>query len=135
VIDPDPDALGRYRDLLEPDGFRVIAETEGTAGRQRAIDERPDLIVLDALLTDVDGFELAAALRHDPQTSAIPIWVTTPGTLAPEAKARLNGNVQGVLERGEDAITALRTWLANGHRTTDSAEAQASAPSATEATR
>ena len=115
VIDPDPEAFGRYRQLLEPDGFRVIAETEGTAGRQRAIDERPDLIVLDAMLTDVDGFELAAALRHDPQTSAIPIWLTTPGTLAPDAKARLNGNVQGVLERGDDAITALRTWLMNGH--------------------
>ena len=115
VIDPDPDAHGRYRELLEPDGFRVIAETDGTAGRQRAIDERPDLIVLDAMLTDVDGFELAAALRHDPQTSAIPIWLTTPGSLAPEAKARLNGNVQGVLERGDDAITALRSWLRNGH--------------------
>jgi signal transduction histidine kinase/DNA-binding response OmpR family regulator len=119
VIDPDPEAHGRYRELLEPDGFRVIAETEGTAGRQRAIDERPDLIVLDALLADVDGFELAATLRHDPQTSAIPIWLTTPGTLAPDAKARLNGNVQGVLERGDDAITALRSWLRNGHAKPD----------------
>ena len=116
VIDPDPEALARYRQLLEPDGFRVIAETDGTGGRQRAIDERPDLIVLDAMLTDVDGFELAATLRHDPQTSAIPIWLTTPETLAADAKARLNGNVQGVLERGDDAITALRSWLTNGHR-------------------
>jgi CheY-like chemotaxis protein len=117
VIDPDPEALDRYRQLLEPDGFRVIAETDGMAGRQRAIDERPDLIVLDAMLTDVDGFELAATLRHDPQTSAIPIWLTTPGTLAPDAKARLNDNVQGVLERGDGAITALRSWLTNGSGT------------------
>jgi DNA-binding response OmpR family regulator/anti-sigma regulatory factor (Ser/Thr protein kinase) len=116
VIDPDPEALGRYRQLLEPDGFRVIAETEGAVGRQRAIDERPDLILLDALLTDVDGFELTASLRHDPQTSAIPIWLTTPGTLAPEAKERLNGNVQGVLEQGDDALAALRGWLATGKR-------------------
>jgi signal transduction histidine kinase/DNA-binding response OmpR family regulator len=116
VIDPDGDALGRYRRLLEPDGFRVIAEVDGTAGRQRAIDERPDLILLDAMLTDVDGFELAATFRHDPQTSAIPIWVTTPGTLAPEAKSRLNGNVQGVLERGDDALIALRGWLSTGKR-------------------
>ena len=115
VIDPDPEALARYRQLLEPDGFRVIAATDGATGRQRAIDERPDLIVLDAMLTDVDGFELAATLRHDPQTSAIPIWLTTPETLAADAKARLNGNVQGVLERGDDAIAALRGWLTNGH--------------------
>jgi signal transduction histidine kinase/DNA-binding response OmpR family regulator len=134
VIDPDPDALGRYRQLLEPDGFRVIGETEGATGRQRAIDERPDLIVLDAMLTDVDGFELAATLRHDPQTSAIPIWLTTPGTLAPDAKARLNGNVQGVLERGDDAITALRSWLTNGRGKPDQGGTQPAALSPSEAT-
>ncbi len=114
VIDPDPEASGRYRQILEPDGFRVIAATDGTTGRQRAIDERPDLILLDAMLTDVDGFELAAALRHDPRTSAIPIWVTTPGSMAPDAKTRLNGNVQGVVARGDDALAALRGWLTNG---------------------
>jgi signal transduction histidine kinase/DNA-binding response OmpR family regulator len=119
VIDPDRDALGRYRQLLEPDGFRVIASTDSASGLQRAIDERPDLILLDALLTDVDGFELAATLRHDPQTSAIPIWLTTPGSLAPDAELRLNGNVQGVLERGDDALVALRGWLSTGKRTTD----------------
>jgi signal transduction histidine kinase/DNA-binding response OmpR family regulator len=135
VIDPDPEALGRYRQLLEPDGFRVIAEIEGTAGRQRAIDERPDLIVVDAMLPDVDGFELAATLRHDPQTSAIPIWLTTPGTLAPDAKARLNGNVQGVLERGDEAITALRSWLTNGHGKPDANVSRTGVLSATEATR
>jgi len=116
VIDPDPDALGRYRELLEPDGFRVVAEVDGIAGRQRAIDERPDLILLDAMLTDVDGFELASSLRHDPRTTAIPIWLTTPETLAPEAKSRLNGNVQGVVARGDDALAALRGWLATGKR-------------------
>jgi CheY-like chemotaxis protein len=135
VIDPDAEALGRYRQLLEPDGFRVIAEIEGTAGRQRAIDERPDLIVVDAMLPDVDGFELAATLRHDPQTSAIPIWLTTPGTLAPDAKARLNGNVQGVLERGDEAITALRSWLTNGHGKPDANVSRTGVLSATEATR
>ena len=35
--------------------------------------------------------------------------------MAPDAKARLNGNVQGVLTRGDEAITALRSWLTNGH--------------------
>ncbi|MGH9889708.1 MAG: hypothetical protein ACREBE_29535, partial [bacterium] len=44
----------------------------------------------------------------------IPIWFTTPADLAPAAKARLNGNVQGVLTRGEDALAALRGWLETG---------------------
>jgi signal transduction histidine kinase/DNA-binding response OmpR family regulator len=116
AIDADPAALERYRRALEPEGFRVVGAADGAAGRQRAIDEQPDLILLDALLPDIDGFELTAALRHDAATSTIPIWVTAPGGLAPDLKARLNGNVQGVLVRGDDALASLRGWLETGHR-------------------
>jgi signal transduction histidine kinase/DNA-binding response OmpR family regulator len=116
VIDADPGALIRYRQLLEPDGFRVIAATDGTSGRRRATEEKPDLILLDALLPDVDGFELTSELRDDPATATIPIWVTAPGGIAPELKARLNGNVQDVLVRGDDALDSLRGWLETGHR-------------------
>jgi DNA-binding response OmpR family regulator len=116
VVDADRDALGRYRHALEPEGFRVIGARDGASGRQRAIDDKPDLILLDALLPDVDGFELTAELRADPATATIPIWVTAPGALAPDLKAQLNGNVQGVLVRGEDALDALRGWLEAGRR-------------------
>ena len=111
VIDADPEAPARYGALLEPDGFRIISAADGATGRQRAIDEQPDLIILDTELPDGDGFELTATLRHDPRTATIPVWITTPDGLAPEVKSRLNGNVQGVLARGEDAIAAMHAWL------------------------
>jgi signal transduction histidine kinase/DNA-binding response OmpR family regulator len=111
VIDGDEEAAGRYRQLLEPDGFQVIHAPDGAAGRRSAIDDRPDLILLDSTLPDMDGFELAATLRHDEATSAIPVWMTTPGGLQSEAKSRLNGNVQGVLARGDDALSAMHAWL------------------------
>ena len=116
VIDGDPDAPRRYRELLEPSGFRVIDAPDGASGHQRAIVDRPDLILLDFALPDVDGFELAATLRHDPGTSTIPIWLTAPAGLPPEARARLNGNVQGVLEQGEDALVAMHGWLETGRQ-------------------
>jgi signal transduction histidine kinase/DNA-binding response OmpR family regulator len=111
VIDADPTAASRYRELLEPDGFRVIDASDGATGRSRAVAEQPDLILLDTLLPDIDGFELAHALRQDAATATIPVWLTTPEGLPDEAKARLNGNVQGVLERGEEALAAMRQWL------------------------
>jgi DNA-binding response OmpR family regulator len=111
VIDADGESAGRYRQLLEPDGFQVIHAGNGAAGRQRAVDDHPDLILLDSSLPDVDGFELAATLRHDAATSSIPVWMTTPGGLQSDAKIRLNGNVQGVLARGDDALTAMHAWL------------------------
>jgi signal transduction histidine kinase/DNA-binding response OmpR family regulator len=116
VIDSDPEAAARYRELLEPDGFRVIDAASGADGHHRAATEQPDLILLDAMLPDVDGFELANALKHDPATATIPIWLTTPTGLEPEAKLRLNGTVQGVLERGDEALAAMRQWLETPRR-------------------
>jgi CheY-like chemotaxis protein len=111
VIDADADAADRYRQLLEPDGFRVIVARDGASGRQRVHDDKPDLILLDSQLPDIDGFELAAALHSDPATAAVPVWMTTPEGLPPEARARLNGNIQGVLVRGDGALSALQLWL------------------------
>ena len=117
VIDADPEAARRYRELLEPDGFRVIHAASGGEGRRRALTEQPDLILLDALLPDIDGFELATALDRDPATATIPIWVTTPTGLEPAAKMRLNGTVQGVLVRGDEGLVAMREWLDTPRRT------------------
>jgi len=110
VIDPDASAHERYRAVLEPEGFRVAGVTDGEAGRILATETAPDLILLDLLQSD--GFELVTRLKADPATSAIPIWATTPGELAPGDKARLNGNVIGVAKRGDAALDALRGWLA-----------------------
>jgi signal transduction histidine kinase/CheY-like chemotaxis protein len=134
VVDSDTKTAERYRQLLEPDGFRVIAANDAATGRQRAIEEHPDLILLDALLPDVDGFELSANLRQDPATAGIPIWLTAPGAMAQEAKERLNGDVQDVVAKGDDALDALRGWLqtgqngnngTNGHRPAAVSELQA----------
>jgi signal transduction histidine kinase/DNA-binding response OmpR family regulator len=116
VIDADPAASARYRELLEPEGFRIIDAPDGATGRRRAIEDQPDLIVLDALLPDIDGFELSRAIRHDPATATIPMWLTTPAGLPDEAKARLNGTIQGVLQSGDDALTAMRQWLERPRR-------------------
>ncbi len=133
VIDADPAAAGRYRELLEPEGFRIIDAADGASGRRRAVEDQPDLILLDALLPDTDGFELAKAIRHDPATAAIPMWLTTPAGLPEDAKARLNGNIQGVLQSGDDALAAMRQWLERPRRISRSPEGPA-LPSATPAT-
>jgi signal transduction histidine kinase/CheY-like chemotaxis protein len=111
VIDADAGAAARYRELLEPEGFRVIASVDGSSGRDQAEALQPDLILLDLLLPDIDGFELVARLKADPATSPIPIWVTTPEALDATEKERLNGDVLGIVERGDEALAALKAWL------------------------
>jgi signal transduction histidine kinase/DNA-binding response OmpR family regulator len=111
VVDADPDAAARYRSVLEPEGFRVLWAADRAAGEDQARSVRPDLILVDVLLGDRAAFDLVSELRHDPATASIPIWVTTPESLEPAEKARLNGDVMGIVERGDDALDALRRWL------------------------
>jgi signal transduction histidine kinase/DNA-binding response OmpR family regulator len=111
AIDADPDATERYRGILGEDGFVISGAETGLKGLELAQAALPDLILLDLILPDVDGFEVVSRLKADPTTADIPIWVATRGTLSPQEKARLNGKVLGIVERGDGAMTALRHWL------------------------
>ncbi len=111
VIDADPDAAESYRASLEPDGFRVIVAGTGVEGKEVARSERPDLILLDLILPDIDGLDLVARLRADEVTSDIPIWITTRGHLDEAERARISGKVQGIVVRDDTGFDALKGWL------------------------
>ncbi len=111
AIDDDPAALALYRSALAPEGFRVVEAASGEEGLERARSEAVDLIVLDLLLPDLDGFEVAARLKADPATAGIPILVITGHEFSDAQKERLNGQVLAVLAKGDEALIALRAWL------------------------
>jgi two-component system alkaline phosphatase synthesis response regulator PhoP len=58
---------------LELAGLEVLEAADGVAGLAQARAERPDLILLDAMLPNLDGWQVAEELLHDPSTCAIPI--------------------------------------------------------------
>ena len=68
--------LDLYAMLIEH-GLGVVKASRGLTGLHLAIAERPNVIVLDLLLPDIDGFVLAERLRADPATASIPIVVLT----------------------------------------------------------
>lgn len=63
--------------VFERDNIRVTAALDGAIGLRLAHQLQPDLILLDLVLPKVDGFEVLAALRADPQLSVIPVLVLT----------------------------------------------------------
>lgn len=66
IVDDHADFRRQARELLEIDGFDVLGEaSEGTSGLEIARSLRPDLVLLDIGLPDVDGFEVATALADD----------------------------------------------------------------------
>lgn len=77
IVDDVPDNLAVLHDALDESGFTVLVATSGEAALQRAVQARPDIVLLDAVMPGMDGFEVARRLKADPQTAAIPIVFMT----------------------------------------------------------
>jgi len=73
VIEDDPSAARFVSYVLEQEGYEVATAQNGVEGLKRAKEDRPDLVVLDVMLSGLDGFELCHRLRADPQTKDLPV--------------------------------------------------------------
>ncbi|RMF26175.1 MAG: response regulator [Chloroflexi bacterium] len=78
--------------VLTAQGFRVVEARTGEEGLRKALDERPDLILLDVHLPDMSGYDAVARLRARPETAQVPIIALTASASAEEeARARKAG--------------------------------------------
>jgi two-component system alkaline phosphatase synthesis response regulator PhoP len=74
VVDDEPKIVKQARDYLENGGFRVVSAGDGTTALAMARHERPDLVVLDLNLPEMDGLDVCRALRRE---SSVPIIMLT----------------------------------------------------------
>jgi DNA-binding NarL/FixJ family response regulator len=77
IIDDIPENLSLLHDALDESGYTVLVATNGESALQRARQSRPDVILLDALMPGMDGFEVARRLKADFSTQHIPIVFMT----------------------------------------------------------
>lgn len=77
IVDDVPDNLSLLHDALDDAGYTVLVATQGEAALQRASQAVPDIILLDALMPGMDGFEVARRLKAQAETSHIPIVFMT----------------------------------------------------------
>lgn len=77
VVDDEPDVIEILRFNLNGAGFEVTASADGKDALQKARRLKPDLIVLDLMLPEMDGLEVCKYLRRDPTTENIPVLMLT----------------------------------------------------------
>ena len=77
IVDDVPDNLAVLHDALDAAGYTVLVATEGNSALQRAAQADPDIILLDAVMPGIDGFEVARRLKAGPETAHIPIIFMT----------------------------------------------------------
>ena len=112
AVDDDPTALDLIDSALRPEGFEITRASGGQEGIDLAVAKPFDLVVCDLLMPNVDGFDVVTALKSDPTTSEVPILILTAHTITPAEKLRLNGQILGIVDKGDEAAEGLRRWLA-----------------------
>jgi signal transduction histidine kinase/DNA-binding response OmpR family regulator len=86
---------------LEPAGFDVLSASSGKRGIALARSRKPDLVLLDLMMPEVNGFDVVEALRTYDSTRHTPILILTAATLSDKDKRKLNGQVSEILSRGK----------------------------------
>lgn len=77
VVDDSPDSLGMINDTLETAGYDVLVALEGKQALTIAGRIRPDMILMDAIMPHMDGFDTCRALRDNPELASIPVIFMT----------------------------------------------------------
>jgi pilus assembly protein CpaE len=98
IVDDDLDTLRLVGLMLQRQGYQISAATNGQQGLEKAFDEHPDLILLDVMMPDIDGYEVTRRLRQNPSTAETPILMFT-------AKAQLDDKVVGFEVGANDYLT------------------------------
>jgi signal transduction histidine kinase/DNA-binding response OmpR family regulator len=101
VVEDDADARSLLRRTLEGEGWYVAEATNGRMALEQVVYNRPNLILLDLLMPEMDGFDFIHELRINPTWQSIPIIVVTAKELTYQDRQRLNGSVDRILQKGD----------------------------------
>jgi len=77
VVDDEKQFLEMMTIRFEANGYEVITATDGKEGLTKAKSENPDIILLDVMMPEIDGFEVCKLLKNDERYSGIPIIICT----------------------------------------------------------
>ncbi|MBI3374586.1 MAG: response regulator [Betaproteobacteria bacterium] len=107
VVDDDDMMRRGMRLALEQDGWQVSEAENGRVALARLAETRPDIIMLDLMMPEMDGFEFLVEMRSRAEWRDIPVLVVTAKDLSAEERSRLNGEVEHVLQKGASELDEL----------------------------
>jgi CheY-like chemotaxis protein len=99
IVEDDPIAREMLRRMLEKEGWSVDEADNGRVGLERVAARRPEIILLDLMMPEMDGFEFVLQLRRNVMWREIPVVVVTAKELTPDDRLRLNGYVSQILQK------------------------------------
>jgi len=102
IVDDTAEVRQLIRRILQSQGdYTLFEAVDGKQGLELINREHPDLIILDLMMPEMDGFAVLDALKANPETAHIPVIVSTAKELTPEERGRLQGQIQTLLQKGD----------------------------------
>ena len=89
VVEDEQDVAELLRYHLAKEGYEVVVVGNGADALKRARETRPELILLDTMVPQLDGWEVCRRLKQDPETRAIPVIMVTVREAEPSLKGQL----------------------------------------------
>ncbi len=115
VVEDDADTRRWLSRALEGEGWQVAEAENGRVALERLVETPPDLIVLDLMMPEMDGFEFLSQLRRDQTLRKVPVVVITAAELTEADRKRLNGGVERILQKTEfqpdDLLAEVRSLV------------------------
>jgi CheY-like chemotaxis protein len=108
IVEDDETTRQMIRQILQAQGFTVSEAANGRVALEGLSADAPDVILLDLLMPEMDGFEFLEALHANAAWRQIPVLVLTAMDLTGQDLARLSGSVQRVLQKGACGPEELR---------------------------
>ena len=110
IIDDQPESVRLLTNLLDEQGqYRVFSAANGAEGIAMVARRRPNLVILDLRMPEMDGFQVVQELRNNPETATIPILVVTGDSINAEEREQLMNFA--VLHKGEISADEYRQFI------------------------
>lgn len=102
IADDHPHVRQLIRRILQAQGEYTLFEAkDGKSAIETIQTEKPDLVILDLMMPELDGFSVLDVLKNDPETARIPVIVVTAKELTGQEKERLKGQIQSLMQKGD----------------------------------
>jgi two-component system cell cycle response regulator DivK len=99
VVEDNPKNLKLLRDVLQYSGYEVLEATSGEVGVQLAVEEHPDLILMDLQLPGIDGTEALRQIRAREESRAVPVVAVTAFAMDHDRQRAFDSGFTGYVEK------------------------------------
>ncbi|MDO9527582.1 MAG: response regulator [Syntrophales bacterium] len=107
VIEDNADNMKLITFILEKNGYGTIRAENGKRGIELALKEKPDFILLDIQLPDIDGLEVLKEIRKSEIDGEIPVIAITSYAMSGDSRRLIEAGCNGYLEKPIDPVTIM----------------------------